>query len=123
MLKHPVIKSIMGMDETQEQLDFVQPHKRIPVTLTVSGDLISREAVLDSIERMKPYQQDADDIMEMIQNFPSVKPQEKTGHWTPYRNEADVYKCTACGAIVYEYPTSWNYCPWCGARMGVEKND
>lgn len=38
MLKHPVIKSIMGMDETQEQLDFVQSHKKIPVTLTVQKE-------------------------------------------------------------------------------------
>lgn len=29
-------------DEEQEQLDFVQPHKKIPVTLTV-GDVISRQ--------------------------------------------------------------------------------
>ena len=88
LLKHPVVKHIMGFDEEQEQLDFVQPHKRIPVTLTVSDDLISREAVLDSIERMKPYQQDANDIMEMIQNFPSVKPQESCD--VPDTNVGDI---------------------------------
>lgn len=38
LLKHPVVKHIMGMDEEQEQLDFVQPHKRIPVTLTVQKE-------------------------------------------------------------------------------------
>ena len=38
LLKHPVVKHIMGMDETQEQLDFVQPHKKIPVTLTVQKE-------------------------------------------------------------------------------------
>lgn len=38
ILKHPVVKRIMDMDETQEQLNFVQPHKRIPVTLTVQKE-------------------------------------------------------------------------------------
>lgn len=49
LLKHPVTKHIMDMDEEQEQLDFVQPHKKIPVTLTVkSGDVVSRQAAIDA---------------------------------------------------------------------------
>lgn len=35
-------------------------------------EYIEREAVLDAIEHMKPYHQDADDIAEMIQNFPAA---------------------------------------------------
>lgn len=38
VIKNPVVKSIMGMDEEQEQIDFVQPHKKIPVTLTVQKE-------------------------------------------------------------------------------------
>ena len=38
-------------------------------------DLISRQAVIESIERMKPYHQDVDDVCEMIQNMPSVQPE------------------------------------------------
>ena len=51
LLKHPVMKHIMDMDEEQEQIDFVQPHKQIPVTLAVgSGDLISRRALQEWIK-------------------------------------------------------------------------
>ena len=36
------------------------------------AEYIEREAFLDAIERMKPYHQDADDIAEMLQNFPAA---------------------------------------------------
>ena len=36
------------------------------------AEYIEREAFLDAIERMKPYQQDVDDIAEMLQNFHSA---------------------------------------------------
>lgn len=39
------------------------------------GDLISRQAAVELIERMKPYHQDADDIAEMIANMPSAQPE------------------------------------------------
>ena len=38
-------------------------------------DLISRQAAVDLIERMKPYHQDQDDIAEMLQNMPSAQPE------------------------------------------------
>lgn len=74
LLKHPVIKSIMGMDETQEQLDFIQPHKRIPVTLTVSGDLISRQAVLDKFQWHSGDESNKYlTLWRFVENMPSVK--------------------------------------------------
>lgn len=36
------------------------------------AEYIEREAFLDAIERGKKYQQDADDIAEMLQNFPAA---------------------------------------------------
>ena len=39
------------------------------------GDLISRKAAIDLIERMKPYHQTSDDIAEMIHNMPSAQPE------------------------------------------------
>lgn len=36
------------------------------------SDYIDREAFLDAIERMKRFHQDADDIAEMLQNFPAA---------------------------------------------------
>ena len=80
--------------------------------------LISEQAVLEVINNailLGRFYCGKERTIEEIKAIPSAEP--KTGHWTPYKNEADVYKCTACGAIVYEYPTSWNYCPWCRARM------
>lgn len=38
------------------------------------SDLISRQAAIELIERMKPYRQDVDDIAEMIANMPSAQP-------------------------------------------------
>lgn len=145
LLKHPVIKSIMGMDETQEQIDFVQPHKRIPVTLTVSGDLISRQAVLDALE-MSYLKSEIDDLTyQRIKKLPSVKPH--TGQWIMrhrkvntinYRTGEDVLTgeihtvkeliryecdepyCSECGKRAGD--TSGNYCCFCGARMESEQN-
>ena len=83
LLKHPVVKHIIGLNEEQEQLDFVQPHKRIPVTLTVSDDLISRETVCDYIAEFINHEYSTqsecemvDSMIEGIQHMPSVKPQE-----------------------------------------------
>ena len=40
-------------------------------------DLISRQAAIELIERMKPYHQNADDIAEMIANMPSAQPKSE----------------------------------------------
>lgn len=39
----------------------------------IVGDVISRKAAVELIERMKPYHQDADDIAEMIANMPPAQ--------------------------------------------------
>lgn len=41
------------------------------------SDLISRQAAIELVERMKPYHQDADDIAEMIANMPPAEPDYK----------------------------------------------
>ena len=173
MLKHPVIKHIMDMDEEQEQLDFVQPHKKIPVTLTVSGydklidlanaiesddsgywtnkkissalrnispvkpqsceDVISRrEAIKKFTYNYKgqripdydydnwPVQIDIKTVKEMLRELPSVKPQEKIGHWIDIMvGDMPAQACDQCKTF---YPLSYtggghNYCPNCGAKM------
>ena len=38
-------------------------------------DLIERKAAIDLIERMKPYQLDGDDCIEIIANMPSAQPE------------------------------------------------
>ena len=46
----------------------------------MENDIISRQAVIELIERMKPYHQEADDIAEMIANMPSAQPEPM---WIP----------------------------------------
>ena len=94
------------------------------------AEYIEREAFLDAIERMKPYHQDADDIAEMLQNFPAadVRPVVR-GKW----NRTDAYPhrlyCSVCYKTYlkndellerWEFPL--NFCPNCGADMREEQD-
>jgi hypothetical protein len=80
---------------------------------------------------MKPYQQDADDIMEMIQNFPSVKPQEpKTVLYIGdgYADGYMVYDMAECPTCGYEYEDGdkdWglSFCPNCGQKLNWESEE
>lgn len=99
------------------------------------AEYIEREAFLDAIERMKPYHQDADDIAEMLQNFPAadVRPAvrgewEKTEGFDEYGGGRYVeWTCSGCfckakgGWAVrdkhIDEPPAWNFCPNCGADM------
>lgn len=85
-------------------------------------DCISRQAVLDIIER----EEFKGDAISEIEKLPSVTLQPKTGHWI-----ADVdrwgdivttvngYRCDKCNTFNSDKD---NYCPNCGARM-EENND
>ena len=85
--------------------------KKLPSVTQLCDDMISR-GVFEQV------MWERDVAIEQLKDLGyRLGEKPKTGHWIPYKNEADVYKCTACEAIVYEYPTSWDYCPWCGVRM------
>ena len=127
LLKHPVIKHIMDMDETQEQIDFVQPHKRIPVTLTVSGDLISRQAAVDAIQHAFDRETLLNSFVrkvavDALKTMPSIKPQEPTGHWI---DTGSGQICSECGEIQHGYDSFRRFCASCGAKMDLkgESND
>ena len=89
-------------------------------------DLISRQAAIELIERMKPYHQGADDIAEMIANMPSAQPERKTGKWI---QKGLKWECDQCGCrIGRAKPFSgnmWNYyyCPNCGVKMEEGEQD
>lgn len=129
LLKHPVVKHIMGMDEEQEQIDFVQSHKKIPVTLTVkSGDTVSRQDVLD-LPRIKTRNAWGDVIYESVdvedvRKLPSVKSQEKMGRWIA--NRCDMYECSECDHIYTDLSGErygMHYCPNCGVKMSKNPTD
>ena len=84
-------------------------------------DAISREAVLDVIER----EEFKGDAISEIEKLPSVIPQPKIGKWVAQdiHNCHTDFKCSACGYIhgfmhLYGKPTAdYTYCPNCGADM------
>lgn len=80
-------------------------------------DLISRQAAIELIERMKPYHLEPDDIMEIIDNMPSAQPERKRGKWVEdgYYNLPAV--CCYCGEVGKRF---WNFCPSCGTDMRKE---
>lgn len=85
-----------------------------------SGDLISRQAVLDLLEDTNNGW-----IINEVSQLPPVIPQEPTeGHWIEKDGfDGDVYyDCSECGesfCLIEGTPTDnlYNYCPNCGAKM------
>ena len=87
-----------------------------------SGDLISRQAVLELIA---DYDLSMGQVVKGIHALPPVTPQQKTGYWIPLGNYDDYgnecsYKCSECGDVD-TYPD--NFCPNCGARMESEDKE
>lgn len=96
-------------------------------------DAISRKVLLSHIENQsREWGEDYDvqQILGDIEDMPSVKPQEKTGHWiTKIKSDlrGDMWptnpKCSECGGEPYYSNTIYNYkfCPYCGASMVDEQ--
>ena len=88
-------------------------------------DAISRQEVIDEIEffQINPQHFDFVSLIDNIKDLPSVRPQEKTGHWIEVIDEIDSlgnktwhHKCSICG----NEDSGWGnykYCPQCGAKM------
>ena len=99
------------------------------------SDLISRKAVLESLETdcslimFDSYGNltfAGERITEAIHELPSVEPERKKGKWIPHMvNEKcesiDRDVCSECHVCFYGEPTwSWKYCPNCGKPMEVQ---
>ena len=119
-----IIKIICPDDE-----DFEKPcispmylRKELEALALEQEDCISRQAVLDVIER----EEFKGDAISEIEKLSSVIPQPKTGHWNTYElaqggiNEKwlECSECMWSNALLIPR----NYCPKCGARM-MEKED
>lgn len=109
------------------------------------SDLISRQEVSDIIktrlyqtalnntEYITSYDKVCEDIAEnridtWINEAKSVEPERKTGKWGPLEYDGyadgspvwDVWECDQCGHEHRgESDTLTDYCPDCGAKMGV----
>ena len=94
-----------------------------------SGDLISRQAVLDGLASIAKAKAKSDAqksligrVMFFTEHLPSVNPQEpKTGHWI-FVDDIES-ECSECGhrepneRFIFE---DINFCARCGARMESE---
>lgn len=90
----------------------------------MSDDLISRQAAIDAyLETVEPIAvQEWDgeitacardrDILEMLENLPSVQPE--TGQWVKYPDCNGCFKCSECGMLSLN---RLRYCCGCGAKM------
>lgn len=110
-----------------EELDFVQSHKKIKVNLVSCEDAISRKAAIDTIENEQKKIMRSDwaidqakfsamsEIRALIADLPSVST-KKTGRWIThcYQN----CKCSMCGYVISEYDSEeFKFCPNCGAKI------
>ena len=81
-------------------------------------DLISRQAVRHILNHEVKIPINVwKKLFELVDNLPSVQPEQKTGHWIKkmVRGSEELY-CSNCGNgidVIYEY----NYCPNCGIKM------
>lgn len=104
-------------------------------------DCISRQAVLDVIEKLKKIHFDRvvvlNKVRDRVLELPSVTPQEpKTGHWIEPRSDDGMsdpiyyqVRCSECGFDLD--PQTWHmelhqygadkYCPKCGSKMYENK--
>ena len=106
-----------------------------------SGDLVSRQAVLDLCDMQDryeiPYEYDEDGKhikgydegriinVTKLNKLSSVNPQEpKTGHWIDNPYDKDFSQCSECGSnwekSIIEN-CNMDYCPNCGAKMVEEQ--
>ena len=103
-----------------EEIDFVQEHKKIPITLdlTPTEDAISRQAVLTYIECILTHGMGKKKSFEFIKKYvekqsPATS-QPKMGRWIHFAWSDD---CSECGWSTGKYESPTNYCPNCGAKM------
>ena len=109
--KQMAIKALERETCEDAELDFVQPHKKIPVNLETCEDAISRDMAL---EKMADYVasgyadsvEDFEEYSRIICQLPSVNPQPKTGKWIMIDKELQRYKCSECGEVIRLYKKS-----------------
>ena len=133
-------QAVLEMAYDMSEIDgehFTEPHmvvdvediQRLPFVTQKPiecDDVVSRQAML---EIAKQHTLTNDYLA--IQNLPSVRPQEHTGHWIRHDTGHSIYyDCSRCGCIApcTETADAWlwklsKYCPDCGAKMESEDKE
>lgn len=87
-------------------------------------DLISRQAMLDGIDKLIKIHFDRKVVLykarQVAENLPPVQPERKTGHWI--LNRSGAYCCSKCmepcAGYVMMKPRD-KFCKMCGSRNEV----
>ena len=93
--------------------------------MKMSDDLISRQAakmaLVEKGQHSRRYkwgeiwELNGLEIREVLDNLPSVQPEQKTGQWISNRH-TDTVLCSECKKC---YGDEFKFCPNCGAKMEV----
>ena len=90
-------------------------------------DLISRQAAIDAVLGVVPYDEYwKEQIEKAVNALPSAQPKRKTGKWIDEGFYADghgahAFRCSECGGHIIEYDAD-PFCRWCGADMRGEQD-
>ena len=91
-------------------------------------DLISRQAVLENAFAIYTHECGLVEVVGVatIKDLPSVKPQERTGHWILKIEDWNKWTCSKCGHTErtdIHVSLGYDFCPKCGASMSENPID
>ena len=110
----PCIDCNKKMDEIRHAYDKLKEQES-------SGDLISRQELLEDLYKRDYTKFTHRDFVALVQYQDTVQQEPKTGHWYRQTNDfVDYYECSECGMAIGLYDVK-NYCPNCGSRNEVEE--
>ena len=122
-----LLDNLIGMVEDNHESDYdtalqmgIKALKQEPCE-----DAISREAVIKTVDAHTNEDGTLDDdISVILEELPSFKPQEKTGHWIEEDMfDGDVaYRCSECSELFWiesgtPKDNGYDFCPKCGKRL------
>ena len=125
VVKPEITEAIEWLEGQTEQLDTISRQDAIDLLLAngmITASIyvermpsaepeITLESALDYLHSIG-WMQEHDRIMSA-----SAQPDRKTGEWIP--KDDGRYHCSSCDGIAPK-GYRWDYCPNCGAKMGVE---